>query len=130
MGALHAKRTSLKPNTAKSLTGFGMSPRLQHRRRSSLRTPLTPEPRTPNPEPPPPRVKGTALYPVPVLISNYEEDGRQPNKILTDRKSLQLGLGNDGQSASGSARASCAFVAAFHACCPVASRVATPHLLK
>jgi len=45
------------------------------------------------------RAEGTVLYPLPVIISNYEEGGRRPNKILTDQKSLQLGVGLDGAAA-------------------------------
>lgn len=38
------------------------------------------------------RAEGVALYPVPVIISNYEEKGRKPNKPLTDDKAVQLGV--------------------------------------
>jgi hypothetical protein len=45
------------------------------------------------------RPEGIALYPVPVIIANYEEDKKLPNKILSDQKSLSLGEGTSGREA-------------------------------
>jgi len=45
------------------------------------------------------RVEGIALYPLPVLITNYEEDGQKPNNILRENPSLQLGVGGGGVEA-------------------------------
>ena len=44
-----------------------------------------------------PRKDGVGLYPVPVLITNYEEDGKTPNSDMEgDKTPVQLGVGDKG----------------------------------